>query len=114
MKGIKKSVGIALSLVLLLSFSVTLVPLDFFHNHQAPRTVCENTKTHAPCNHKVHLSQKADFCWVCAIHFDKTFTKTSLLEKIKSSPALSLFTDNDFTGYFIEQLFATLRGPPSE
>ena len=114
MKGIKKYKRIALSFVLLLILSVTIIPLDFLHNHQSSQTVCKDAKTHAPCNHKGHLAQKADFCWVCAIHFDKTFTSPSLLEKIKLSPALSLFTDNDVTGYFIERLFATLRGPPSE
>jgi hypothetical protein len=114
MKGIKKSIGIALSFVLLLSLSVTIIPLDLLHNHQFSQTVCKDAKGNTACNHKVHLNKKTDFCWVCAVHFDKTFTGTSLLEKIKLSPTISLFADNEITGYFIEHLFAALRGPPTK
>ena len=114
MKGIKKSLGISLSVVLLLSFSVTLIPLDFFHSHQYSQASCKADKTHSSCSHKLSLTKKADFCWACAVHFDKTFTKTSFLEKIRLSPVVSVFIDNEVTGYFVEQFFATLRGPPSE
>lgn len=107
--------GISLSVVLLLSFSVTLVPLDFFHNHQETRQVsCTKDKTHSTCTHKLHIAKKADFCWACAVHFDKTFTKVSFLEKLKSSPGLSLFINNETVGYFLERLFTGLRGPPAE
>ncbi|MES3018854.1 MAG: hypothetical protein V4721_13790 [Bacteroidota bacterium] len=116
MKKIRKSLGVVLSAVLLLSFSVTLIPLDFLHNHQTSQSQvsCVKDKTHASCNHKLHVTKKADFCWACAVHFDKTFTKVSFIEKLKLSPGLSLFINNDTAGYFIERLFTGLRGPPTE
>lgn len=116
MKRIKKSLGVALSVVLLLSFSVTLIPLDFLHNHQTSQTraSCVKDKTHTSCTHKLHITKKAEFCWACAVHFDKTFSKISFIEKLKLSPGLSLFINNDTAGYFIERLFTGLRGPPAE
>ena len=116
MKRIKRSLGVALSLVLLLSFSVTFIPLNFFHNHQTAETKisCVKDKTHATCTHKLHIAKKADFCWACAVHFDKSFTKASFIEKLKLTPGLSLFINNDTAGYIIELLFSGLRGPPTE
>jgi len=116
MKRIKRSLGVTLSLVLLLSFSVTLIPLNFFHNHQTmdAKVSCVKDKTHSTCTHKLHITKKADFCWACAVHLDKSFTKISFIEKLKLSPGLSLFINNDTAGYIIELLFTGLRGPPTE
>ena len=115
MKGIKKSLGISFSVVLLLSFSMTLIPLDFFHYHQQiSQGSCAKDKAHASCPHKFHITKKADFCWACAVHFDKTFTKVSFLEKLKLSPGLSFLINNETVGYFLEPVFTALRGPPSE
>ena len=116
MKRIKNSIGVALSVVLLLSFSVTLIPLDFLHNHQTSQTQvsCLKNKAHTSCTHKLHITKKADFCWACAVHFDKSFTKISFVEKLELSPGISLFVNNETAGYFIERLFTGLRGPPTE
>lgn len=116
MKKLKKSLGVALSVVLLLSFSVTLVPFDFLHNHQTAQAQipCAKDGNQSSCTHKVHITKKAEFCWACAVHFDKTFTKVSFIDKLKLSPGLSLFINNDTAGYFIERLFTGLRGPPTE
>jgi len=116
MKRIKKSLGVVLSAILLISFSVTLIPLDFLHHHQpSQRPVsCAKDKEHASCTHKLQITKKAEFCWACAVHTDKTFTKISFIEKLKLSPGLSLFINNDTAGYFIERLFTGLRGPPTE
>lgn len=116
MKKIKRSLGIALSVVLLLSFSVTIIPLDFFHNHKTAETkvVCVKDTVHSSCTHKLEIKKQADFCWACAVHFDKSFTKISFIEKLKLSPGISLFINNDTAGYIIELLFTGLRGPPTE
>lgn len=114
MKGIKKSLGISLSVILLLSFSVTLIPLNLFHSHKVTQTSCKVDKSHASCTHKLNITKKADFCWACAVHFDQSFTNTSVLENIRLSPAISVFADNRISGHFIEQIFSSLRGPPSE
>lgn len=115
MKRLKRHIGVSLSVILLLSFSVTLIPIDFLHSHnnytQAP---CKDDKANSTCTHKLHITKKADFCWACAVHFDKTFTKSSFVEKLKISPVLSLFVNNDAVGYFVERLFTGLRGPPTE
>lgn len=107
--------GISLSVVILLSFSMTLIPLDFFHNHQQFSQVsCTKDKAQSSCTHKLHITKKADFCWACAVHFDKTFTQVSFVEKLKLSPGIALFINNETVGYFLERLFTGLRGPPAE
>lgn len=112
MKGIKKSFGIGISALLLLCFSVTVLPLDFFHNHAAEQTVCKDPQTNKPCNHSVHVTSNKGFCWVCAIHVDNAFVTTDIYEKILSLPAIRVFAESEITGYFVKQLFAALRGPP--
>lgn len=114
MKAFKKTFGLGFSVILLLSFSTVLLPLDFFHNH-APISVSKGSEQlNSSSTQKVNIQSKADYCWVCAVHIDKTFTKTSFYEKIRLSPMMSVFLNNEVTSYFVEQLLSTLRGPPTE
>jgi hypothetical protein len=112
MKGIKKSIGTGISIFLLLCFSVTVMPVDFFHNHSPEPTTCNVGSTGKTCNHSVHISTKASYCWVCAIHFDGKFTGTSSIEKIGLHPTIRLFSEGEVSGYFVKILFSALRGPP--
>ncbi|MEO8795517.1 MAG: hypothetical protein ABI390_08615 [Daejeonella sp.] len=112
MKGIKKTIGTSISILLLLIFSVTVLPLDALHNHAEVKVHCAGSTDVQKC-HKNHISTKSAFCWVCAIHFDKTYTGKPSLEKLADLPAISLFAENHITGFFVEQIFSALRGPPS-
>lgn len=114
MQKLKKSYGIYLSAFLLVAFSAVLLPLDIFHNHD-PFLADANTKQ-LKSSDKEGISSKnnADYCWVCSVHFDKTFTKTNFTEKVKLSPVMSVFLNNQVTGYVAELLISGLRGPPSE
>ena len=114
MKAFKKTFGLSFSVILLLSFSTVLLPLDFFHNH-APIPVSKaSEQLNSSSSEKINVQNKTDYCWVCAVHIDKTFTKTSFYEKIRLSPMMSVFLNNEVTSYFVEQLLSTLRGPPTE
>ena len=114
MRAFKRKFGVAFSVILLLSFSTVLFPLDFFHNH-APIPVSKGSEQlNSSSSEKVNVQNKADYCWVCAVHIDKTFTKTSFYEKIRVSPLMSVFLNNEVSSYFVEQLLSTLRGPPAE
>ncbi|MBC7744241.1 MAG: hypothetical protein H7096_04000 [Flavobacterium sp.] len=112
MKGIKKPFGISISIGLLLFFSVTVLPLDFLHNHASEQRVCKEAQTNKPCHHSFHLSTTKSFCWICAIHFDTHFTTTEVYEKINDLPVVRIFAENEVTGYFLKCLLPTLRGPP--
>lgn len=113
MVGIKKSWGAAIALLLLLSFSVTILPLDFLHNHKTEKLCSEARKT-GTCHHKLHLSEKSAYCWICAIHFDKTFTKASFTDHLAALPIFSVLSENRFTSFFVTLIFTSLRGPPAE
>jgi hypothetical protein len=114
MKTIRKNFSFYLSVLLLLSFSAVFLPLDIFHNHAPIPTSSATEKLNSSSDHEINVQNKTDYCWVCAVHFDKTFTKTSFLEKIRLSPVMSVFLNNEVTGYVVELLLSSLRGPPSE
>lgn len=98
-----------------MGFSAVFLPLDVFHNHAPiPSSSSGTEKLNSSNSHELNVQNKADYCWVCAVHFDKTFTKTSFLEKIRLSPVMSVFLNNEVTGYVVELLLSGLRGPPSE
>lgn len=104
-------------MLLLLMFSAIFLPLDAFHNHaplaqSSQATSAENLNSSQ--KQKINAPNNNDYCWVCAVHFDKTFTKTNFIEKIRLSPIMSVFLNNEVTGYVVELLLSSLRGPPTE
>jgi len=86
--------------------------MDVFHNHQEERVICKDSESNKSCQHTAHVSSKKNPCWVCAIHFDNHFTSAAVLDKIASLPAISIFSENEVTAFFVETLFSALRGPP--
>jgi hypothetical protein len=112
MKAFKRAFGFSFSVILLLSFSTVLFPLDFFHNHSPIPVSSGSEQLNSSSTEKVNVQNKTDYCWVCAVHIDKSFTKASLYEKFRLSPMICLFLNNEVTTYFAEQLLPGLRGPP--
>jgi hypothetical protein len=108
MKRIRKTFSFYLSVFLLLGFSAVFLPLDIFPQSSGTEQINSST------SHELNVQNKADYCWVCAVHFDKTFTKSSFVEKIRLSPVMSVFLNNEVTGYVVELLLSSLRGPPSK
>jgi len=109
----KRSIRIAISLFLLICFSAVAIPVDLFHNHAEEEVVCSDYSSHGSCQHKLHLSKKASYCFACAIHFDKTFAGTSQSAQASNLPVVKLFTEYKATAIVFERLFTLLRGPPS-
>lgn len=114
MKNINGSFRKTLSVLLLLSFSMVFLPLDFLHNHGPVPLISSTEKLNSSSTEKVNIHNKADYCWVCAVHIDKTFTKSSFYDKIRLSPMMSVFLNNKVTAFAVEQILSSLRGPPSE
>lgn len=117
MKRIKNSYSYYLSVLLLLVFSAIFLPLDAFHNHAPLATTSQNSsgeKLISSDKQILDAQSNNDYCWVCAVHFDKTFTKTNFIEKVRLSPIMSVFLNNEITGYVAELLLSSLRGPPAE
>jgi hypothetical protein len=112
MKGIKNTIGVGISTILLLCFLVNILPVDFLHSHTVEKITCQDAKTNQPCKHANHVSTAKSFCWVCAIHINASFAPEPVLNKILASPAVSIFAESEVTGYFVEYLFSALRGPP--
>src|SRR5688500_1112774 len=114
MKGIKRSVYTCISVFLLLCFSVTIIPVDLFHSHAVAASSCQDSETKQACNHSFHVSTKSSYCWVCAIHYDKTFTNLSIVDKIDLSPTATLYLEKGVKTYFTKLIFSALRGPPAQ
>lgn len=112
MKTTKKYPAI-ISLLLLLSFSVTIIPIDLFHHHNASRAICSDIRSKGICTHKYHISAKPAACWVCAIHYDKTFDKSSCTAVLISRKTVSGFSACKVNPYFTRSELSSLRGPPT-
>jgi len=111
MTGRKKSFGIGISMLLLLCFSVTILPLDFFHNH-SKTVVCSESEKTGTCHHRFHLSEKSSYCWLCAIHYDKVFTKDNAGFSFVCKTDLPVLPEGRTSSYSTELVLSTLRGPP--
>ena len=110
----KRSIRAALSLLLLICFSVVALPLDFLHNHSEEEVQCSDFGKQGTCSHKLHISKKGNFCFACAIHFDKNFVNTNNEVKEAEAPWIRIFLEHKVTAIVIEPLLTLLRGPPSE
>ena len=113
MKKFKKSYGKLTAFVMLLLFSAALVPLDFYHNHSEEVPVCREKLDNGSCRHKVHLSQKSKSCWVCAVHYDKSYYQSFTSDKGLSLPLTGFFTEKKVSGFYVQLIFTALRGPPA-
>ncbi len=111
MQAVKKSFEKAILLILLLTFSVAVVPLDFYHDH-AEETVCKEFTKNGSCQHKLHLSKKSNACWACAVHYDKTYIRPEGAETKKFTPINTLSSTGEVIGYTIKLIATSLRGPP--
>ena len=103
-----------MSVFLLLALSAVFLPLDVFHNHEPFSSKTTTKQLNSSTTEDLNANTNSDYCWVCAVHFDKTFTKTNFVEKIRLSPIMSVFLNNEVTGYVVELLLTSLRGPPTE
>gem|GEM_PF-1179052 len=116
MKNIRKYTLSGMALFLLLCFSASIIPADFFHEHRINTENAVSCKVAGgqTCQHKSHLGKRVSFCWACTFHVDKTFInpeginfsfyKPSLLKKISTES--SRFYQSDI-------VYQSLRGPPA-
>ncbi len=107
----RKSFGPLIGLLLMLNFSVTILPLDLFHRHPSTANCVDGTARLA-CHHKFHVSDKASFCWVCAIHLDKTFAKPAENRYQVHAEGHQLFVSELLSGSYVRLIATSLRGPP--
>lgn len=113
MKGIKKYISTVISLILLLAFSITVVPVELFHNQISEIDLCLNTETKQTCTHTSHISSENNYCWVCAIHFDKEFINSPINSFHLKSEIKGFYTTRHLSAHSIKSILATLRGPPN-
>ncbi len=101
-----------ISLLLLLAFSLTIVPLDLFHDHHTRPTLCKTADKTGSCQHKLHLAEKPAKCWICGIHYDKVFTKPLVPEKSIANSTTTRYLEKGAESYYTRLIFSSLRGPP--
>jgi hypothetical protein len=105
----------ALSVILLLCFSQQVIPVDFFHGHQTisdQQNSCSKTAGQT-CQHKNHLALKNSFCWVCSVHFEKSFVTASATKVLVEHVGLSFSIQHTARLYKTTSIHYSLRGPPA-
>lgn len=114
MKALNRTYRLTFSVILLLIFLTLILRLDFFHSHGLIPESNASEQLNSTSTQKVNIQNKADYCWVCAVHIDKRFISSTFYDKIRVSPAVLLFINIEVAAYFTEQLLSTLRGPPTK
>lgn len=115
MKNIRKFILSGISMLVLSCFTVAILPTDAFHRHDAnhpSKVVCKDAQGEA-CQHKSHIGNRDGLCWVCAVHFDKSFTLNRTELTLRSAVSLNSFVALSLQNYQAEILQRTLRGPPA-
>jgi hypothetical protein len=105
----------ALSVILLLAFSLSVIPIDFFHGHRpvsGKQNSCSKTAGQT-CQHKNHLALKNSYCWACAVHFEKSFVTASATPVLIEHIGLSFRVQHNTRLFKITSVHYSLRGPPT-
>lgn len=102
-----------LSIILLACFTAVALPLDLLHNHSVEELSCSDYGQTGHCSHKVHLSQKAPYCFACLIHYDKTFVKTEPAFFRFETQIRRIRFDEFLPKPFIQGPTFQSRGPPA-
>jgi len=104
-----------LSAILLLSFSLSVIPVDFFHGHRTisdQQNSCSKT-VGQNCQHKNHLALKNSFCWACSVHFEKSFVTVSATPILVERVGLSFTIQHTARLFKTTSIHYSLRGPPA-
>ena len=104
-----------LSVILLLAFSLSVIPIDFFHGHRTvsdQQNSCSKTAGQT-CQHKNHLALKNSFCWACSVHFEKSFVTTSATQILVEQVSLSFSIQHTTRLFKTTSIHYSLRGPPA-
>src|SRR5690606_34295747 len=100
------------SALLLLSFSMVFFPLDVFHNHQTVVKYPQQKNEFSTGAHDFNLKANSDYCWVCSVHFDKTFITPTADDEVSIPFISTVFYENGLLEAIAERIFVSLRGPP--
>ncbi len=105
----------ALSVILLLCFSLQIIPVDFFHGHQTisdKQNSCSKAAGQT-CQHKNHLALKNSFCMACSVHFEKSFVTASATRILVEPVGLSFIVQHTTRLFKTTSIHYSLRGPPA-
>lgn len=102
-----------LSAILLLSFSLSVIPVDFFHGHRTVSSQLNSCSKTAgqTCQHKNHLALKNSFCWACSAHFEKSFVTASAKPILIEQIGLSFSIQHTARLFKTTSIHYSLRGP---
>ena len=105
----------ALSVILLLCFSLQVIPVDFFHGHRTisdQQNSCSKTAGQT-CQHKNHLAKKNSFCWACSLHFEKSFVPALVTVFLVEHVGSSFSVQHTTRLFKTTSIHYSLRGPPA-
>jgi hypothetical protein len=99
-----------LSILLLWVFAIALTPFSAFHDHHHAEPKC--VAHEKACTHKVHVSNHAEECLICAAHFEKNYIATAYHFEVYlvNKPATPYYPT--VSGFYTELVGLALRGPP--
>ncbi len=101
----------AISIVLLMVFSIALTPFSILHNHHEEELQC--AKNGETCKHEFHVGKHTDTCLVCAAHFEKDYTTTHSHYALYQVSKPVLKSLEAISSSYADLISLGLRGPPA-
>jgi len=75
MLAIKRSIIVAaIARLLLLYFTLAVIPIDFFHTHNVASITATGGKNFVEHHHVGGNANLSAYCLICNAHFDRTYT----------------------------------------
>ncbi|WP_157766503.1 hypothetical protein [Pedobacter ginsengisoli] len=100
----------AISIVLLMVFSIALTPFSILHNHHEEETQC--AKNGETCKHEFHVRKHAETCLICAAHFEKDYIKTHSHYALYQVSKPGIKPIDPVSNSYADLISLGLRGPP--
>jgi hypothetical protein len=89
-------------------FSLAITPWAVLHHHQEVHQLTAEKN----CTHKFHVKTQRETCVICAVHFEKNYTTSSVSFVVYLSSKLLTKHFPIIGSSFVKLIATSLRGPP--
>lgn len=100
-----------LTLFLIWTFAITVIPWAALHHHQEEQEYC--AKEGKICMHKTHVGNEQHNCLICAAHFIKDYHNTAVSFRVSLSGKIITRNYTPVESSYTALIRSSLRGPPA-
>jgi hypothetical protein len=112
--GLKKNrshITQILTLFLIWTFAITVIPWAALHHHQEEQEYC--AKEGKICMHKTHVGNEQHNCLICSAHFIKDYHTAAVSFQVRLQSKLIARNYTPVKTFYTALIRSSLRGPPA-